>query len=310
MVRHPILAAVDTSAEAAAAAEFAWRLANTAGVRCQLVHAVRDPWAAAFLAEVPDPSPEFTRLLFAAARTRIGDKLQGRVPAQVLDELIVQAGAAADVINAVARDLHADLIVLGGKHHSLLGRWLGGSTALNVARTTATPILVTAGEPVSVRRVLVALDTSGAAPATFEAARRLAHTHGAQLRALSIIEPLPVMPESVPTVDPAPYISLCRDTIDAELRPLVAPTGAELIVQIGPTARTIEDEAKAWHADLVVVGSHGKSWTQRLMLGSVTERLLNHLPASLVVVPVGAREPAAVPARALEPGMILTAAIG
>jgi nucleotide-binding universal stress UspA family protein len=224
--------------------------------------------------------------------------------------MIVQAGATTDVINGAEHDLHANLIVLGGKHHSLLGRWLGGSTALNVARTTATPILVTAGEAVSVHRVLVALDTSGAAAPTLEAAHELARSHGAQLRALSIIEPLPVMPESAPAVDPAPYINLCRDTIDAELRPLVAPTGAELIVRVGPTALTIEDEAKAWHADLVVVGSHGKSWTQRLILGSVTERLLNDLPASLVVVPVGAREPAVAPAHALRQGVVLTAAIG
>ena len=90
----------------------------------------------------------------------------------------------------------------------------------------------------------------------------------------------------------------------------MATTGAELIVKVGPTAVTIEDEAKAWRADLVVVGSHGKSWTQRLVLGSVTERLLNDLPASLMVVPVGARERASVSARALGPGVVLSAAIG
>jgi len=37
----------------------------------------------------------------------------------------------------------------------------------------------------------------------------------------------------------------------------------------------------------LVVGSHGKGWAERALVGSVTEQLLNHLPLSLVVVPVG-----------------------
>jgi nucleotide-binding universal stress UspA family protein len=48
---------------------------------------------------------------------------------------------------------------------------------------------------------------------------------------------------------------------------------------------TILREAFAWQADLLVVGSHGRGWAERLLLGSVTERLLNHLPTSLLVVP-------------------------
>ena len=36
-----------------------------------------------------------------------------------------------------------------------------------------------------------------------------------------------------------------------------------------------------------MIGSHGKSWAQRVLLGSVTERVLNHLPTSLLVAPVG-----------------------
>src|SRR5207244_9160649 len=43
-------------------------------------------------------------------------------------------------------------------------------------------------------------------------------------------------------------------------------------------------------ADLLVMGSHGKGWATRVLVGSVTERLLNHLPTSLVVVPVVAAE--------------------
>jgi nucleotide-binding universal stress UspA family protein len=46
------------------------------------------------------------------------------------------------------------------------------------------------------------------------------------------------------------------------------------------------NEAAAWRADVVVVGSHGKGWVDRLLIGSVTEDLLNNLPCAVLVVPV------------------------
>jgi len=49
---------------------------------------------------------------------------------------------------------------------------------------------------------------------------------------------------------------------------------------------TLLREASDWQADVLVVGSHGKGWAQRVLLGSVTERLINHLPTSLLVAPV------------------------
>lgn len=304
MERQPILVAVDASPEAAAAAEFGSRLARAAGTTCQLVHAVRDPWAAALLASIPHRTPEFNQNLFREARAEIERALQGRVAPQLLRDLIVQPGRAAEVIADQARILRAGLIVLGGKRHSALGRWLGGSTAHNVARTTAVPLLVTAGAPDGVRRVLVALDTSAAAAQTFDEASRIARTYGAELRALSVIEPLPVLPENTPAIDPTPYYDLCRETIDSVVQPLVKESGTELLIRRGLMLDTIRTEAAEWHADLIVVGSHGKSWSQRLMLGSVTERLLNDLPASLVIVPVGLREPVAGGVTAESPALV------
>ena len=303
MERHMMLIAVDASPEAAAAAEFGSRLARTAGMHCQLVHAVHDPWAAALLATNPLRTREFTRNLFTDARAQIERALQGRVAPELLQDLIVEEGRAAEVIADQAQTLQAGLIVLGGKYHSALGRWLGGSTAHNVARTTTVPLLVTAGAPASVRRVLVALDTSGAAERTHDEAGRLARIFGAELRALTVIELLPPMPEGV-QIDPQPYYDLCRETIDSVVQPLVKKAGTELLIRRGPMLDTIKTEAAAWHADLIVVGSHSKSWTQRLILGSVTEGLLNHLPTSLLIVPVAVREPATAGVRADAPALV------
>jgi hypothetical protein len=57
----------------------------------------------------------------------------------------------------------------------------------------------------------------------------------------------------------------------------------------------IRGEAAEWRAGLLVVGSHGKGWGTPMLVGSVTEQLVNDLPTSLLVVPtaVVATEPEA-----------------
>ena len=66
------------------------------------------------------------------------------------------------MLTEAAARLGAGMIVVGGKHHSALGRWLGGSTSHNMVRAATVPVLITAGEP-QVTRVLVAVDVSPAA---------------------------------------------------------------------------------------------------------------------------------------------------
>lgn len=52
----------------------------------------------------------------------------------------------------------------------------------------------------------------------------------------------------------------------------------------GSAKRTILDEAKDWNADLIVVGSHGYSVWGRLLLGSVSQAIVNHANCSVEVV--------------------------
>jgi hypothetical protein len=60
------------------------------------------------------------------------------------------------------------------------------------------------------------------------------------------------------------------------------------VVRTGPAVETILAEVAAWQADVLVVGSHGKGWVDRLLVGSTTEQLVNALPASVLVIPTAA----------------------
>jgi nucleotide-binding universal stress UspA family protein len=178
------------------------------------------------------------------------------------------------------------LVVLGPNHHSTLERWLGGSTSLHVARSAEIPVLITSGTAVSFRRILVAADLSWASGPTIGLAERFAKLVGAELRVLTVFEPLPDL-TGVPPLDPNSYFALAQETLERDVWPFVKTPRVEKLVRHGHVVETLTREAFDWRADLLVVGSHGKGWAQRVLLGSVTERLINNLPTSLLVAPVG-----------------------
>jgi nucleotide-binding universal stress UspA family protein len=83
------------------------------------------------------------------------------------------------------------------------------------------------------------------------------------------------------------YYQVWEETLAHDVWPLIHAPGVETILRRGAALEAIQREAADWRADLLVVGSHGKRWVTRALAGSVTERLINHLPTSLLVVPAG-----------------------
>lgn len=282
----PIVVGVDASPAAAGAAAVGERIARLTSTPCQLIHAVRDAWAPLVAVSVDPQVVDMQRLQLAVARERVNAALETAVSEQTCQKLDVSFGPAAVILQQAMREQRPGLVVLGGKHHTPLERWLGGSTSLHVLRVAEVPVLITAGTPKAFRRVLVAADLSKAAGPTLGLAERFAKLVGAELRVLSVFEPLPNR-SGIPPLDPTEYFALAQETLERDIWPLVRTPGVEKIVRHGTVVDTVLREAADWGADVVVVGSHGKGWAQRVLLGSVTESLVNQLPTSLLVAPVG-----------------------
>ncbi|MGE5144914.1 MAG: universal stress protein [Acidobacteriota bacterium] len=296
----PIVVGVDASPAGGHAAQLGLMIAAAAKVECQLVHATRDVRSALPDTALSAQAAAFRAAALHAVRERLNVALEGVVPWKALHNADVREGWAPAVLDDVVRETGADLVILGAKHHTALGRWLGGSTVHNLARMLRAPLLVTGEPPAKIRRVLVALDASAAARPTYEAARRLADLFDAEIKALHVIEPLPILPETPPPVNGAEYLRLMEEDCTEKVWPLVGPD-AERAIRHAVADIGIAAEAKAWQADVVVVGSHGKGLVERMLVGSVTERLLSDLPSPiLVVVPAGKK--AERPARATSPG--------
>jgi nucleotide-binding universal stress UspA family protein len=88
--------------------------------------------------------------------------------------------------------------------------------------------------------------------------------------------------------DPTPAIDSLRAAGAAMLNDAVAQATAAGVkatqeLAEGDCIETILDCAKSHAVDLIVIGSHGRSGLQRLMLGSVAEGVLRHSPVPVLV---------------------------
>jgi nucleotide-binding universal stress UspA family protein len=143
---------------------------------------------------------------------------------------------------------------------------------------------------IELKRILCPIDLSACSRHALLHALALARWYDAKLTILHVLEPLATWPQEEP--DAARQASARQAGIAAVasfVRPLNAPpVPTEIIVDEGPVADRIVDAAVRTAADLIVAGTHGRGGVERLMLGSVTEKMLRKARCAVLVVPPAA----------------------
>ncbi|WP_437206648.1 universal stress protein [Planctomicrobium sp. SH664] len=201
------------------------------------------------------------------------------------------SGNAAQHLVTTAEVQGADLLVLGARGLGGVGRFLLGSTSEKVAKLAPCSVLIvrpcesSAGCPL--RRVLIATDESGPAQA---AARRFGRFPLGKDCEITVMTVMP---------DVSSYYSLTRSAISdstfevrrqqfeqslQELATELQPTGASTKVVVRESinpAQEILEVAKDHKSELIVMGNTGLSGWERLLLGSVSLRVLQHAPCSV-----------------------------
>jgi nucleotide-binding universal stress UspA family protein len=155
---------------------------------------------------------------------------------------------------------------------------------------------------ITIRRILCPVDFSEFSRRALDYAAGIARWYGAEVTALHVIPPitsmLPVSGEGL--YPPLVFRPEELQQFRGELESFARASGVELLdadVVQGSVPGEIVRRATELPADLLVMGTHGRSGFERLMLGSVTEKLLRKSPCPLLTVPV--RSPAVAPVNAL-----------
>jgi nucleotide-binding universal stress UspA family protein len=183
---------------------------------------------------------------------------------------------------ALARD--CELIVLGLKGPDLPEEVLMGSTTARVIGYSPRDVLVI---PYPARlafgRVLLPTDGSRYSDKALARALRLCQAYGGELLVVSVLDAPPDFDREAPEAAAAILAGLHGYVAAAQSRAAALGIGCLTQVGQGPAYQVITALARERQIDLIVMGSHGRTGLKRLLMGSVTERVLGLAPCPVLV---------------------------
>jgi len=144
-----------------------------------------------------------------------------------------------------------------------------------------------------IKNILCAVDRSPSSLQAFGYAIALARWQKARLSLLEVVEEAPSPGVTrAPKSDRVPAET--RTTLERDLRRVLTARRAsdvkvEIVMRKGKVVQEILAQAKASRSDLLVIGSHGRGGVQRLVLGSVAEKVLRLATCPVLTVRSGVR---------------------
>jgi nucleotide-binding universal stress UspA family protein len=207
---------------------------------------------------------------------------------------VLEGDPRAEIIEAAER-WNAHLVVVGARGLGAFSGFLLGSVSTAVVRHAACPVLVVKRKLPALSSLVVAVDGAphSVAAARFVAGLPLDRT--SRVRLLAVVEP-PRYSLATAEMPSAPLIAAFEEDVrvrQEELRGVLAGLEANLhgkgpavesAVVIGSPSQEILTAANEPGVDLVVVGARGLGPIKRLVLGSVSERVVHHAPCAVLVV--------------------------
>jgi nucleotide-binding universal stress UspA family protein len=210
--------------------------------------------------------------------------------------------AAATVVDAAPVDAilkharGARVVVLGSQGHSRLQRWMLGSVSRAVVRRVSTSVLIVKHRPPAFREILIGFDGSNHARRAVELVASLTVPPRGRVTLLSFVDAVEpqapaLLPSRVRSMLASEAKAFMRDRVqkahrklEQAARPLTsAGWRVRLDVRPGVASRDLVSVPSSLGANLLVVGAQGAGW-KRLLLGSVSEAVLDRAPMTTLIV--------------------------
>lgn len=269
-----LLVASDGSEFSAGAVNAALRMAQRCGARIRVVSVVAGDLERETVGE------QMLQREIDSTRRHLGEVSTRASAAGIQCETEVLLGATVhERLLEEAESFRADVIVVGRRGRSGLERLLVGDTTLKLLEHAHCSVLVVPRKAeLQGRRLLVATDGSRFADAAAVAAGNLARMWRT-----------PVTVVSVGVPSHAPERRAQAPAVVERLVSLLAKEGiaAEGEVPEGGTADMIVAAAQRNEADLIVMGNHGRTGFERLLVGSKSQRVLERSPCAVLIVKSG-----------------------
>lgn len=295
---NKILLATDGSKDAELAAKAAVDLSKRTGAEVHVVHAWRPLPHYAYPSLVPEgyqpPYEEGARKILEAQVGRIEEAGISVAEAHLV------TGRPADAILDLGDQIGAGLIVVGSRGLGPVKRLLVGSVSESIVHHAKCPVLVVrsgAGSWPPVR-VVIGEDLSEDAHSAAKLGITLAKLMEAETLLVHTYEGMPPHPETLPQADRELYEAMVEKHL-RQVESALEERAAELeqAYDVRPQVRIVPGESAQVLAEiaeegdvpsLLVVGSRGLGTSERIVIGSVSSKVLRAAGGPVLVCPPGA----------------------
>lgn len=199
--------------------------------------------------------------------------------------LNIEQGEPYERIVQVAEEELCDVIVMGRRGLGRIERELVGSVTARVIGYTHKDVLVVpAGARVGWSKILLATDGSAYSKEAEERAVDLAAQHGAELFIVGVVDTNDEFFASAPQLADELVSNTSNYLKNILAVAQAAGIKASTIIKEGEPNEMIADAANEVQADIILMGSHGRKGITRLLMGSVTERVIGRADCPVLVV--------------------------
>lgn len=211
--------------------------------------------------------------------------------------IVVTNRSPAHALRTMAEREGAELIVVGSSRRGGLDRVLAGDDAAATLHCAPCAVAVAplgfADAPSRLRRIGVGFDDSRESRLALELARRLAHSAGAGVCAITVVTPkVPLWPAVAWNTAWAGEDASALRSDDRLLTTITAGLGDDVTPETMIGTPWKELASRSTDLDLLVVGSRTRGPLRRLALGSTATKLVRRAACPLLVAPRGAHRPA------------------
>ena len=134
------------------------------------------------------------------------------------------------------------------------------------------------------KNIVLAYDGSKFSNKALQEAIRMAKSSGGSLLILSVVDITDEFESEAPGLTDKMTEKLLKLAQKALGKAVAAKVKAKVEVHVGDAYEMIVEIARKKKADIIVMGSHGRTGLTRLLMGSVTSRVIGHATCSVLVV--------------------------
>jgi nucleotide-binding universal stress UspA family protein len=224
-------------------------------------------------------------------------KIKAMLPAELLDDgsviPIIRFGKPFMEIIQVAKEKQVDLLAVGTQGKAGVDRVVLGSVAERIVRKAGCTVMVVRGKKyVGFKRIIVPIDLSDCSRVALEYAVATARAHKSKLTILhvyekSFVEPYVNAANSEEVADEIiKEIERVNGTKYDEFLKTVDLSGVEYekLLKKGIPAFDIVEIAMEQQANLIVMGTHGRSGIKHILIGSTAEEVVRTVHCDIIVV--------------------------